>query len=297
MPDTRPVPAAASTAPAGLTAETRIERFLEENFKKIMLGLLVVAAVLASVFVTRHFAARRDLEAAEKFASLAGVEDCDGMIQKYPGSTAAGNALLLKADLLWQQGKKESSIAALQEFLKNQPSHQLRASAVVALGAKQAAIGDLAAGRATLEAFLKDNPQSELAPAADLELGDLLWQEGKDAEAKKHYDSLLQKYPGKMAMFNQALEERQQLMGSGLPQKEVDGPPPVPKPAPKPALARPTPKWPMITLPYLRPHDYVPPSIPMKTATPPVQVPTTAPASTGPGTGDKPPAPPPKPNP
>jgi len=293
MRDTKPSPAGSPIPPPGLTAENRIEQFLEENFKKIMVALLLVAAVLAGVFTSRHFAAKRNLEAAERFASATGVEDCDVVIQKYPGSTAAGNALLQKADLLWHQGKKESSIAALQEFLKTQPSHKLRASAAVALGTKQAAIGDVAAGRETLEAFLKSNPQSELAPAADIELGDLLWQEGKDAEAKKHFDSLLQKYPGKMAMFNQALEERQQLMGSGLPQKEVAGPPP----APKPAVARPAPKWPKITLPYLRPHDYVPPSIPRSAATPPVQIPTTAPAPPNPGTVDKPPPTPPKPKP
>lgn len=297
MPDSKPIPAAASTPPHGLAVENRVEKFLEENFKKIMVALLLLAAVLAGVFVTRHFAAKRDLEAAEMFASAAGVEDCDALIQKYPGSIAAGNALIEKADLLWQQGKKESSIAALQEFLKSQPAHRLSAAAAIALGSKQVAIGEKAAGRATLEGFLKDNPQSELAPAADIQLGDLLWQEGKDAEAKKHFDSLLQKYPGKMSVFNQALEERQQLMGAGLPQKEVAGPPPAPKSPPKPAVARPAPKWPKITLPYLRPHDYVPPSVPMTTATPPVQVPPAPPAPAARPPGDKPPPAPPKPNP
>lgn len=294
MADTKPFHAVASAQPAALTAENRIEQFLEDNFKKIMLGLLVVALVLAGVFASRHFAARRNLEAAEKFASAAGVEDCDVVIQKYPGSIAAGNALLQKADLLWQQGKKESSIDALKEFLKSLPNHKLRASAAIALGTKQAAIGDRDAGRATLEGFLKSNPQSELAPAADIQLGDLLWQEGKDAETKKHFDSLLQKYPGKMAMFNQALEERQQLMGSGLPQKEVAGPPP----APKPAFAPPAPKWPKITLPYLRPHNYsAPPSAPVTTATPPVQVPPPTPDPAANPASEKPAPTPAKPNP
>lgn len=298
MPDSKPFPAAASPPPAGPTAENRVEQFLEENFKKLMLALLLVAAVLAGVFASRHFAERRDHEAAEKFASAVSVEDCDVLIQKYPGSTAAGNALLQKADLLWRQGKKESSIAALQEFLKSVPSHNLRASATVALGTKQAALGERDAARQTLEGFLKDSPQSELAPAADIQLGDLLWQEGKDAEAKKHFDSLLQKYPGKMAMFNQALEERQQLMGSGLPQKEVAGPPPAPKSAPKPALAPPAPKWPKITLPYLRPHEYVPPPPPpVTTATPPVQIPPPTPARSPIQDGEKPPQPPAKPKP
>jgi predicted negative regulator of RcsB-dependent stress response len=262
MSDPNPLPAAGP--PAVLTAESRIERFLEDNFKTIMYALLLLAVALAGLFAWRAAAARRNLEAAEKFAAASNVEDCDLVIQKYPGSTAAGNALLQKADLLWQQGKKESSIAALQDFLKEHSAHQLRASAAVALGTKQAALGEKDAARSTFEAFLKESPQSELAPAADIHLGDLLWQEGKSEEAKKHYDSLLQKYPGKMAMFNQALEERQQLMDSGLPQKEVDGPPPAPKPAP------PAPK---ITLPPLPTPAPGSPAVPSSATTPPVQVP------------------------
>lgn len=281
MSDAKTFPAAPSAPPAVLTAENRIEKFLEENFKKVMLALLLLAVALAGLFASRHFAARRNLEAAEKFSSSMGVEDCDVVIQKYPGSTAAGNALLQKADLLWRQGKKESSIAALQEFLKSLPSHKLRASATVALGTKQAAIGDKDAARATFDGFLKTSAQSELAPAADIQLGDLLWQEGKSDEAKKHYDSLLQKYPGKMAMFNQALEERQQLMGSGLPQKEVDGPPPAPKPAPVPPTFQP----PKITLPLLTPPGAGPSpgtAVPASAATPPVQVPVPAPVTAPP---------------
>ncbi len=278
MSVTPPNYAVPSQAPIVLTAESRIERFLEENFKKIVLALLLVVVLLAGVFTSRHFTAQRNLAAAEKFTSAMGVEDCDVVIQKYPGSTAAGNALLQKADLLWQQGKKTSSIEALQEFLKSLPSHNLRASVAIALGTKQASLGDKDAARATFETFLKSSPQSELAPAADIQLADLLWQEGKDVEAKKHYDSLLQKYPGKMTMFNQALEERQQLMTSGLPQTEVAGPPPAPKPEP-PAF-----QPPQITVPPLLPPGTTAPSTPSTTLTPRVQTPnpTPTPAATKP---------------
>lgn len=272
MPDAKSLVPAAQPPPPTATVESRIEKFLEENFKKIMIALLLVAALLAAWFASRHFTARRNLEAAEKFAAAAGVEDCDVVIQKYPGTAAAGNALLQKADLLWQQGKKQSSIDTLQEFIKNHPSNNLRPAAVIGLGTKQAAIGDKEAARATFDGFLKTFPQSELAPAAEIQLGDLLWQEGKDDEAKKIWDSLLQKYPGKMAMFTQALDERLQLMGSGLPQKEVDGPPPPPKPAEVPPAMQP----PKITLPPLIPRtEGVPPA---STTSPPVEAPPPAPA-------------------
>ncbi|MCE9519975.1 MAG: tetratricopeptide repeat protein [Verrucomicrobia bacterium] len=272
MSDAKAIHAVPTDPPVALSAESRIERFLEENFKKVVLALLLVVALLAGWFTSRHFTAQRNLEAAEKFSSSTSVEECDVVIQKYPGSTAAGNALLQKADLLWQQGKKQSSIDTLQEFLKTMSAHSLRASTTIALGTKQAAMGDKDAARATFETFLKNSPQDELAPAADIQLGDLLWQDGKDAEAKKHYDSLLQKYPGKMAMFTQSLDERLQLMGSALPQIEVAGPPPAPKPAP-PVL-----EPPQITAPQLLPPDATPLPAPSPTATPPpAQTPDPAP--------------------
>lgn len=263
MSDAKVPHAVPSEPPVILTAENRIEKFLEDNFKKIALMLLLVVALLAVWFVSRHFAAQRELEAAQQFTSAMSVEDCDVVVQKHPGSTAAGNALLQKAGLLWQQEKKSSSIETLQEFLKTQPEHKLRASASVALGSQQAAIGEVDAARTTLETFLKNSPQSELAPAADIQLGDLLLQDGKNEEATKHYDSLLQKYPGKMAMFNQALDERQQLMGSGLPQIEVDGPPPAPKP--EPAALQP----PQIIAPPMLPPAAAPAPVPPPAATPP----------------------------
>ncbi len=290
MPDTKSIPA--SAPPVVPTAENRLEEFLDNHFRKTVVAILLLLLVIAGFLASRHFAARRELEAAQMFSAATGVEDCDLVVQKYPGSVAAGNALLQKAELLWQQGKKASSIAALEEFLKTLPSHQLRSSAALALGTKQAALGEKDAARATFESFLKDHPKSELAPAADIQLGDMLWQEGKAAEAKKHFDSLLQKYPGNMAMFNQALEERQQLMGSGLPQKEVAGPPPPP--APKPAPVPPALQPPQITVPSLLPPGPAlaqPPSAaPPSATTAPVQVPAPdpAPATAAPGVPAKP---------
>lgn len=260
MPDPTSPPAAPSAPPETLLPVSGFEKFLEDNFKKIMLALLLLALVVAAVFVSRYLSAQKEQEAAEYFTSASTVEDCDLVVQKHPGTAAAGNALLIKADLLWQDGKKESSINALQDFLKTQPKHKLRDTATLALGTKQFALGEKDAARATFEGFLKNSPQSELAPSADIHLADILWQEGKVDEAKKHYESLLKKYPGKMGAFNQALDDRLALMGAGLPQKEVDAPAPLPKPA---ITEPPTLKTPELSLPSGLPTSGTPSPAPL----------------------------------
>ncbi|MEI6536643.1 MAG: tetratricopeptide repeat protein, partial [Verrucomicrobiaceae bacterium] len=226
MPDTTP-----TTAPvAPLPAENQIEQFLERNFKTIMLAMVLLAVLLLGLGVKRYFSHQSDLEAAEKFTAANTIEDCDFVIQKYSGSLAAGNAILMKSELLWNQCKKESSIEALKTFAKDYKSHSLHPQMLLGLASKQAALGENDAVRQTCETLLKSYPQSEMAPAAQIQLGDLLWQEGKIDDAKKLYESLPRTYPGKMTTFSDSVDQRIQLMAAGLPMKEVDGPPAPPKP-------------------------------------------------------------------
>ncbi len=223
-------PAATPIAPIAVPpTESKIEQFLNKNSKAVVLGSVLLALVLLGLGVKRYFSHQSELEAAERFTASDSVEDCDIVIQKYPGSLAAGNAILMKAGLLWNQGKKESSITVLKDFAKDYKSHTLHPQTLLALASKQAALGENDAARQTCELLLKSYPQSEMAPAAQIQLGDLLWQEGKIEDAKKLFESLPQKYPNNMTVFYDSVMQRIELMAAGLPMKEVDGPPVAPK--------------------------------------------------------------------
>jgi predicted negative regulator of RcsB-dependent stress response len=292
MPDAKPNPAAPET-PAGPAPASPVEQFLEANFKKIIIALAAVVLLLLVMGVSRHFSRQTELEASQKFTSAKTVEDCDVVAQQYAGTQAAGNAVLLKATLLWDAGKKESSVAALQDFIKNQPDHLLLPNARVSLGSKQASLGDNDAARKTLEAVVHDYPKTESAAAAQTELGDLLWAEGKVDEAKKVYTDLPRNYPG--SPFVIAVDQRIKMIDAGLPSKEVDAPPPPPKPAeapnaplaPIPGIGAPLSKTPTIN---------VPPSLtaPLGASVPPPPAPA-APAAPKPE--EKSPATPPTPAP
>lgn len=214
-----------------------IEEFLERHLKSVLIGVGVLALVAIGFGVSRYRAHQGEVEAAEAFGSAATVEDCDKVIAHHPGSTAAGSALLLKAELLWSAGKKDSSLEALKTFLASYTSHPLLAQAKLGLASKEESMGDKSAAQKLYEDIVKTNPNTEAAPAAQLRLGDLAWAEGKLDEAKKIFDKLPSSYPGKMDPFMDQIRQRREIMAAGLPNKEVDGPPPAPKPVAPPAPA------------------------------------------------------------
>lgn len=282
-------------APAFQTAvppQSPLEQYLEKNFRLIMVALALLAVVLSAWGIMRYLSNQTALEAAERFTAASSAEDCDVVIQKYPGSVAAGNALVRKAELLWNDGKKESSISALRQFVKEYGKHPLQVPSQLGLSSKLDAMGEKAEARQLLDGILKKYPQSEFAPAAQIQIADLLWEDGKADEAKKLLESLARLYPGKMVTLNEAVSQRLQLMNSGLPTKEIPAPPAPPKPATPPSAAPGAPTLPPgLTAP---PQITLPPMIPPTggaPAAPAAKLPTAPAAPTTPPTATPAPAP------
>lgn len=204
------------------------EAFLEKHIKKIVLAAIVAVAGVSVVGMVRYKAHQTAIEAGELVTSAKTIEDCDLVAQKYPGSTAAGNALLLKADLQWKANKKDSALGTLREFTKSFSSHPFFVSGLMALGSKLEASGEKDEAKALYERVSSEFGKSEFAPLAQIRIGDLLWAEGKDEEAKKFFETLPSQFPGELTV--NMSQNRLDLIAAGLPTKEVDGPPPPPKP-------------------------------------------------------------------
>lgn len=225
---------------------TGMEKFLEDNFRKLVwLFAFLVIAIIAYGFI-RHQSTLKANEAAEAFTSAKTVEDCDLVISRYSGTNAAANALLLKADLLWDQNKKTTAVEVLKEFTSKNSSHPLFVHTLLGLGTKLDAMGDRKEARAIFERIVNEFASNEVAPLAQVRLGDLLWADGKQDEAKKAYEDLAVKFPD-MAEFQSVSQERLGWIAAALPTKEVD-PPPAPKVEPKPADVPAIPGMPKLNL-------------------------------------------------
>lgn len=213
-------------------AATPLERFLDENFRKIIVAAVFV---LVAVMVGGYWKYRTSTiarEAGEMVAAAKSPEDCDIIAQKFPGSLAAGNALLIKADLLWQQNKKDSALGALREFTSKFSKHPMFLSGLVGLASKLESMDNKAEAKSIYERIVSEFGRSEFAPLAEIRLGDMLMAEGKEDEARKIFDTLPSKYPG--TPFFEQSEMRKDWIAAALPTKEVD-PPPQPKKEEKPA--------------------------------------------------------------
>ena len=214
---------------------TGMEKFMEDNLRKIVwLFIIVVAGIIAFGFI-KHQGTLKANEAAEAFTAAKTVEDCDVVISRYPGTNAAANALLLKADLLWDLNKKSSAVEALKEFTTKNASHPLAVFALLGLGTKLDAMGESKEAQSVFERIVNEFASSEAAPLAQVRLGDLFWAQGKSAEAKKAYEDLAAKFPDAQE-YQTISQNRLSWIAASLPTKEVDGPP-APKVEAKPAAA------------------------------------------------------------
>ena len=225
---------------------TGMEKFLDDNFRKLVwLFAFVVIAIIAYGFI-RHQSTLKANEAAEAFTSAKTIEDCDLVISRYAGTNAAANALLLKADLLWDQNKKTTAVEVLKEFTSKQTSHPLFVHTLLGLGTKLDAMGERKEAQAIFERIVNEFASHEAAPLAQVRLGDLLWADGKQDEAKKAYEDRAVKFPD-MAEFQSVSQDRLGWIAASLPTKEVD-PPPAPKVEPKPGDVPAIPGMPKLNL-------------------------------------------------
>ena len=216
---------------------TGLEKFIDDNSRKLVWLFIIVVVALCAFAIIHHQNTLKGYAAAEAFTGAKTVEDCDLVISRYPGTTAAANALLLKADLLWEQNKKSSAVEALKEFTTKDASNPLAVYALLGLGTKLDAMGESKEAQAVFERITTEFASSEAAPLAQVRLGDLLWAQGKVDEAKKAYEELAVKFPDQ-AGFQTISQNRLGWIAASLPTKEVD-PPPAPKVEPKPAAAIP----------------------------------------------------------
>lgn len=170
------------------------------NHRGSLLGgvAAVVAILLIALGVT---ASNRSNEIASE-TLLDQATDASGynaVIDKYPKSPAAADAMLLLAASLRDAGKLEESDALYSRFAETYPRSPLAVSALIGRASNARVAGKTDAALNDYQQASAGFPQSYGAPFALFSQTRLLAQEGKMDEAKRTLQALGTQYPYSVA--------------------------------------------------------------------------------------------------
>lgn len=171
------------------------ELFWEKN-KTAILGGIVLAAVaaIAAASWLVYFNAQR--EAAQKMlAESTDIAGFQAVVEKYPKSPAAADALLRIAGAEREAGDSAKSTAAFQEFLDLFPDHPLAGGALLGIGQNQEAGGDADSAIATYQQVVTRYPQSYAAPFAAYSEAEILLRRFQRDEARRSYNMIVTQFP------------------------------------------------------------------------------------------------------
>jgi TolA-binding protein len=172
----------------------------------ILVALFLVSMAGYGIFEWAH--THRLTASAQVFSSAKTGDDFRKIIADYPGTPAAGNARLLLANQLRNEGKFDESSSMLRDFIDKYPKHELISGAWTSLAANQEAQGKTDDALATFQKVSTSYPTSYSAPVALLAEARILTTKGKTDEARRIYEQIMTQYQDNVVAQQAAMENR-----------------------------------------------------------------------------------------
>jgi tetratricopeptide (TPR) repeat protein len=201
---------------------------IERNRNKILIGAAVLALAICGALVASQIKKQKELDAANAYSAALSKKEIaafDGVAVSFPGTPAAGNAMLSKAELQIDQGKPEDAGATLEAFLNDFSGHARYAQGLFALANLYHTSGDAEKAKSFYEKTIEVQEDGELTPLARIRLGDLALEAGDKATAEQRYEESYTLHPGNP--FFEYSQDKIALL-------KVGNPPVVERPAPEP---------------------------------------------------------------
>ena len=193
MDNPRPSALLPSVDPALEMSESDL--FWQEHWKKFVGGLVSLVLLILAVGAWTFWQSQLRSAAESLYSASAGPEGWSEVVQKFPGTIAAGNAQIRLAEALRLEGKPEEAASTLEAFVAAQPEHPLASVGWLSLGEiRQMQKNDASA----LEAYRTASGKyasSYAAPMALLAEARLLSAGGSRGEAKAVLESIGTAYP------------------------------------------------------------------------------------------------------
>lgn len=204
-----------------------IEAFVDKYKVQLLLGFVGVIALIALAFVLKASGEERRTEIANAFTAATTIEELDKVASEYNGTVAGGNALIRKAALLEEEGKKDEVQSTLGGFLTTYPNHPRKDQVLLILGRLAESEEKWSLARSYYQQVDLD---SEAIGYAKLHLGDILMQEGKYEEAETYYGNIYSELTG-TDYFND-LQSRKDMASKKVAMQKNPVMPMLPEPQP-----------------------------------------------------------------
>ena len=169
--------------------------FWQDHWKKFAGGLIAVVLLILAVGAWTFWQSQQRSAAETLYSVSAGPEGWRAVVEKFPGTVAAGNAQLRLAEAFRTEGKADEAASTLETFVAAQPEHPLAPVGWLSLGEIRRMQKNEAAA---LEAYRTASGRyaaSYAAPMALLAEARLLIAGGSRGEAKAVLESIGTAYP------------------------------------------------------------------------------------------------------
>ncbi len=183
------------------------ERFLYLNYKKVVLAILGVVVVVSGVII---YSVLQDEEKRDSGAALVhamnldpigygtregmNIEGLEKVKRDYPSTHAAVSAQYLKVLALWEEGREDEGIAAMESFISSAANDEWKAQASTILGCRYMKAGKNDDAVRHFKTAANYN-HSVYSPVALMSLGDIAREKGDNDEARSYYDEVFERFP------------------------------------------------------------------------------------------------------
>ena len=183
--------------------------FWIQHKSKIVMLAVVFAVALAAFAISEYLRTSTNAAAQKLLASGNSAEVYQKVITEYPKTAAAGNAHLLLAAKLREEGKYDESTATVRSFIDKYPEHPLISGGWTSIAANLEAQGKPDEALTTYQKVTTAYANSFSAPLALLAQARLLATKGKPDEARRLYEQVMTQYQDNMVAQQAAQEVRQ----------------------------------------------------------------------------------------
>jgi TolA-binding protein len=169
--------------------------FWDQYRQVILLAGGIILLGLVGFGIYEYNVSQRIAAAGAALAEASTEDDYRAVMDKYPGTVAAGNASLFLGAKLRQDRKYDDSLQVLQDFMDKYPNHPLLPAGDLSYAETLEAQGKVDDALARYEEVAAKYPDSYSAPVAVIAQANILKVQGKIDEARRLYENFVAQFP------------------------------------------------------------------------------------------------------